>query len=436
MNPLITDLEKFADQLGSGDGLIQLGIIAAGLLLAWFAAREAKSHVAGDLPPGRLKVMAGSFHRVAFPLLAFLLIWLARVLLAKVMPVDVLKIAIPVIASFAAIRLLVYLIRHLMAPSQLLKASERIIAYTMWAVAVLYITGLLPEVEAALTDVSFTVGKQKITLLMVLTGVAMVLLTLLIAVTLSRIAEQRIMAQEAVSLSLRLALSKALQAIAVLVAILIALPMVGIDLTVLSVFGGAIGVGLGFGLQKVASNYVSGFIILLERSVRVGDMVTVDGRQGNITAINGRYTVIKSLDGTESLLPNEMFITGPVINHTYTDPRTSVKIPVSVAYDTDLDKLETLLIRLAKDTSRVIADPAPSMSVKALGDNGIEVELGVWIRDPEQGQGALRSELLRRIWRAFVTEGIKVPFPQRQLRWTDLQESSSADLKSSNQSST
>jgi len=436
MNPLIIDLEKFAGQLGSSDGLIQLGVIAAGLLLAWFAAREAKSHVAGDLPPGHLKVMAGSFHRVAFPLLAFLLIWLARVLLGKVMPVDVLKIAIPIIASFAAIRLLVYLIRHLLAPSQLLKASERIIAYTMWAVAVLYITGLLPEVEAALSDVSFNIGKQKITLLMVLTGMAMVLLTLLIAVTLSRIAEQRIMAQDAVSLSLRLALSKALQAIAVLVAILIALPMVGIDLTVLSVFGGAIGVGLGFGLQKVASNYVSGFIILLERSVRVGDVVTVDGRQGNITAINGRYTVIKSLDGTESLLPNEMFITGPVINHTFTDPKTSVKVLVSVAYDTDLDKLEAVLIRIAKDTTRVLADPEPSMSVKALGENGIDVELGVWIRDPGQGQGALRSDLLRRIWRAFLAEGIEVPFPQRQLRWTGSPDAASAGLKIPNQSST
>jgi small-conductance mechanosensitive channel len=234
--------------------------------------------------------------------------------------------------------------------------------------------------------------------------------------TLSRVAEQRIMAQEAVSLSLRLAFTKALQALSVLLAILVALPLVGIDLTVLSVFGGAIGVGLGLGLQKVASNYVSGFIILLERSIRVGDLVTVDNKQGVIAGIHGRYTVVRSLDGTEALLPNELFITQSVVNHTFSDPASAIKLPVTVAYGTNTDELEQLLGEIAASNPRVLKDPSPGMLVRALGDNGIEVELVVWIQDADQGTGALRSELLRRILKAFTERGIEIPFPQREVR--------------------
>jgi small-conductance mechanosensitive channel len=416
MNPLIADLSRFAVLFTSKTGLVQLGVIATGLALAWVLSRRARSHVPGDISAGGMKVVAGSFHRVAFPLLALILIGLARVLLGRFMDVDLLNLAIPILMSFAVIRLLVYLVRHLLAPSAMLKAAERVIAYTMWAIAVLYITGLLPEVESVLTDISFTLGKQKITLLMVLTGLITVMLTLLVAMAVSRVAEQRIMAQDSVSLSLRLAASKGLQALAVLIAILVALPMVGIDLTVLSVFGGAIGVGLGFGLQKVASNYVSGFIILLERSIRVGDLVTVDGKQGVISGIYARYTVVRSLDGTEALVPNELFITQSVVSQTFTDTKSSLRIPVTVAYGTDIDHLETLLLDIAAATPRVLADPAPVMLVRALGDNGIEVELGLWIQDADQGTGTLRSDLLRKIWAQFSQEGIEIPFPQREVR--------------------
>jgi small-conductance mechanosensitive channel len=428
MNPLLADLDRLTTLLMSRAGLIQLAVITAGLVLGWALSRQARSRVPGDIPAGSLKVVAGSFHRVASPLLALGFIWLGHILLAKVMNVALIKLAIPLLVSFAVIRLLVYLVRHLLAPSALLKASERVIAYTMWAFAVLYITGLLPEMESALSDISFSVGKQKITLLMILTGLVTVMLTLLIAMTISRIAERRIMAQDGVSLSLRLAVTKGLQALAVLLAILIALPLVGIDLTVLSVFGGAIGVGLAFGLQKVASNYVSGFIILLERAIRVGDLVTVDNRHGVITGIHARYTVVQSLDGTEALLPNEMFITQSVVNHTFSDTKSSVRIPVSVAYGTDMDRLEALLTAIASAHPRTIKDPAPAMLVRALGENGVEVELTVWVQDAEQGVGALRSDLLRHILKRFADEGIDIPYPQREIRPARLQSPESPPL--------
>jgi len=249
-----------------------------------------------------------------------------------------------------------------------------------------------------------------------LSGLLSVLVTMMIAVTLARLLEGRVMAETTVSLSLRLVATKMLRALALLIAVLIALPMVGIDLTVLSVFGGAIGVGLGFGLQKVASNYVSGFIILLERSVRVGDMVTVDARYGKVTHINGRCTVLKGLDGTEFLIPNEMLITGTVINHTYSDPSNLVKVPLAVAYGTSLEEVDAILLDEARKQTRVAADPVPGVLVRNLGDNGIELELNIWIRDPDQGQGTLRSDLYRAILKRFQASGIEIPYPQREIR--------------------
>lgn len=419
MNQFLAELEQFFRTMRTSDGLWQIALLALCFALAWFLATAAKSRVPAGLEPGRLKIAAGGFNRVANPLLALLFVWLGKTVLDKFMNTALLKVAIPLLTSFAAIRLLVYLLRHLIPPSPFLKASERIIAYVMWATVALYLTGLLPELGETLDRIAFTAGKQKITLLMILSGLLSVLITMMIAVTLARLLEGRIMAETTISLSLRLVATKMLRALALLVAVLIALPMVGIDLTVLSVFGGAIGVGLGFGLQKVASNYVSGFIILLERSIRVGDMVTVDTRYGKVTHINGRCTVLKGLDGTEFLIPNEMLITGTVINHTYSDPSNLVKVPLAVAYGSSLEEVDAILLDEAGNQPRVCADPAPSVLIRNLGDNGIELELNVWIRDPDQGQGTLRSDLYRAILKRFHAAGIEVPFPQREIRVLD-----------------
>lgn len=416
MNQLFTDIDNISRTLFAPAGLWQLAVLIAGFGLAWLLANAAKGQVPGQIEPGRWKVAAGSFNRLVFPLLALGIVWLGKAVLGIFYPVALLKVALPLIASFAAIRIVVYLVRHLIPPSPMLKASERVIAYAIWALVALYITGLLPEVEAALSKIAFHVGRQKITLPMVLTGLLTVVITLLVTVTISRVVEERIMRADKLNLSFRLAATKLIHALAMFVAILVALPLVGIDVTVLSVFGGALGVGLGLGLQKVASNYVSGFIILLERSVRVGDLVTIDNRQGTVSSINARFTVIRSLDGTEALLPNESLITSTVINHTYTDPVTSLRLPVTVAYNSDLDGATKVLLDSAKAQTRVLADPAPKVLVRNLGDNGIELELVIWIRDADQGQADLRSEIYRATWKLFLESGIEVPFPQREVR--------------------
>jgi small-conductance mechanosensitive channel len=211
-------------------------------------------------------------------------------------------------------------------------------------------------------------------------------------------------------------LIRVLKALLLVIAVLVALSMVGVDLTVLSVFGGALGVGLGLGLQRIASNYVSGFIILLDRSLSIGDMITVDKFYGRVAQINTRYTVIKALDGTETILPNEMLVSTPVVNHSLSNREVRIVVKVAVAYAADLDRALAILSECARSQSRVLRQPEPGAFVTALGADGVELEVGFWIRDPEEGTLAVRSEISREVLRRFAAEGIQIPFPQREVR--------------------
>ncbi|WP_261379455.1 mechanosensitive ion channel family protein [Denitratisoma sp. DHT3] len=190
----------------------------------------------------------------------------------------------------------------------------------------------------------------------------------------------------------------------------------GIDLTTLSVFGGALGVGLGFGLQKIAASYVSGFIILLDRSIRIGNVISVGSDRGQVTRITTRYTVLKGLGGVEAIVPNELLVSSVVGNESYTDRQVRVGLPVQVSYGTNLEQALAILEGIARAQPRVLADPAPQAVVLAFADSGISLELGFWIRDPEAGTGGLRSAINLSIWRAFKEVGIAFPFPQREVR--------------------
>jgi len=216
----------------------------------------------------------------------------------------------------------------------------------------------------------------------------------------------------------RKAISNATRALLMFVGVLLALSAVGIDLTALSVLGGALGVGIGLGLQKLAANYISGFVILAERSMRIGDNVRVDNFEGRVTDINARYTVIRSLTGRESIVPNEMLITNRVENLSLADPRIWASTVVSVAYDSNVEKVMQLLMEAALSSERVLRDPAPSVALSAFGADGLEFTVGFWIADPENGQLALRSHINLAILRALRENGIEIPFPQRVLHVT------------------
>ncbi len=413
MTPLETTIDAATAQLGSGRGLVQAGVIAVGLGLGWLAGGALRKRVDAKR---RWEFGKGGFDRVAFPLAALAIIWGSRFFLRKMHPTPLIDLAIWLLVAFVVIRFAVYVLRRVLPEGALLRGSERTIAITMWVGVALHLTGVLPEVWDALESVSFNAGKQRISLLLIVQGLVSVTVALAVSMWLAKVIEGQILAAERIEVSTRVVLAKLVRAVAFFVAVLVALPIVGIDVTALSVFGGALGVGLGFGLQKIASNYVSGYIILLDRSIRIGDVVSVDTRQGVVKEIASRYTVLRSLDGTESIIPNETLITQAVTNHSFTDRKVLVKVPVSVGYGSDIDRVFAILLEIARRQPRVLTDPAPSCSILALGENGIDIEVGAWIGDPDQGQGALRGAILKEVLEAFRAEGVEIPFPQRDVR--------------------
>jgi len=411
--PLQKLIRELDSELHDVDSLWQIAIIAVALLAAWWLSRLARKRLDQVGPAWRLGV--SGLVRIVFPVVALLIVVPGRAYLRVSHSAYLLDVAVPLLGAWLIVRLALFMLRVLFSGSWL-QGFERLIVWVVWTGFALHVLGLAPAVLDFLDDTGFAVGKQHISLLLVLQALLSVAVTLLAAMWLARLIEGRVMQAESVDISLRVMIAKFVRALIVLGAILIVLPAVGIDLTLLSVFGGAVGVGLGLGLQKIASNYVSGFIILLDGSIRIGDIISVDNRQGRLVKMTARYVVVRSLDGTEAVIPNDTIITSTVLNNTYSDRRVVVPVPVQVAYHTDLRQAMELMREAAMAHDGVLRDPAPGVAVKALGENGIDLELGAWMEQPEQGPGKLRSELLFDIWQRFRQHGIEVPYPQREVR--------------------
>jgi small-conductance mechanosensitive channel len=414
---LLTDL---FDDLQRGVVLWQIVIIAASLLIAWQAARYlrrrlAAATVAAD-PERTMRISVGGMNREMFPVSALLLLLLGRWALESQQPVHMLNVAVPLVLAMVIIRGGVYLLRHTFAPGGLLRSWEVAISWLVWLGVALYIVGLMPAIGRLLEDTAFRVGQQRLSLAMVFTALLTVALTVMAALWIGRMLESRVMAMQHVEINLRFALTKILRTILVVVAVLIALPIVGIDITVLSVFGGALGVGIGFGLQKVVANYISGFTILLDRTVSPGDLVTVDHFYGEVTKLTSRCIIVRGPDGTEAIVPNETVITSTVINHSYSNRRILMRIPVQISYSSDLELALKLMLEAAYSHPRVLKDPAPTALLTAFGDNGINLELMAWIEDPERGKLNLNSDLNLALYKSFSANNIEIPFPQRDVR--------------------
>jgi small-conductance mechanosensitive channel len=296
------------------------------------------------------------------------------------------------------------------------RSWEMAISWLVWLGVALHIVGLLPAIGRFLEETAFRIGQQRLSLAMVLTALLTIVLAVMAALWIGRILEARIMALQHVEINLRFALTKILRTILIIVAILIALPIVGIDITVLSVFGGALGVGIGFGLQKVVANYISGFTILLDRTVSPGDLVTVDHFYGEVTKLTSRCIIVRGSDGTEAIVPNETVITSTVINHSYSDRRILIRIPVQISYSSNLETALKLMLEAASSHSRVLKEPAPTALLTAFGDNGINLELMAWIEDPERGKLNLNSDLNLALYKSFSANNIEIPSPQRDVR--------------------
>jgi small-conductance mechanosensitive channel len=389
------------------------GAIVLGLLLARLIRRSWLHENSGH--GGIRRIGVEGFGRVLAPLLIAGLLWMAQLYLARLQSVHLLGVALPLFTSMALIRIVFYLLRRVFARhgqlGSALQTFEKILALVVWIGVALYLMGMWPDIINFLEDRRLPIGKKRIPLLDILQGAISIVVLMMLALWAGAALEERLMGLEGLHTSSRVVLARMGRALLILVSVLVSLNLVGLDLTVLSVFGGALGVGLGLGMQRIASNYVSGFIILLERSLSIGDPITVDKYAGRVARINTRTTVLQALDGTQTLLPNEMLITGVVLNQAATNKAVRLNTRVTVAYDSDLNEVMDLLLRQADGVERVIADPAPAVQLNAFGPAGYELELGFSIIDPEKGTGSVISAVNKNIYALVHSGAIRLGLP-------------------------
>ena len=406
------DFSRLEAALSTPRGQLELAALVGCIVLAWLVDRRySRAHANVDSPHAD-RVSLG-----LFPIVLLLLVMVARAAFAQSGPLFFLDLAIPLAIALALIRILVYTVRRLFPRAAWLKGSERLIAFVIWVIVALHFLGITTAVNGMLDEVVVPLGKGSASLFTIGQGFVVVLVTIAATLWLSGFLERRLMATS-IDINTRVVLSRFLRAFLVVLGVLISLPAIGVDLTLLSVFGGALGVGIGLGLQKLAANYIAGFAILLDRSIKVGDMVTVDNRFGTVTRVTSRYAVVRGLDGVEAIVPNETLVTTTVLNHS--PLRRQIRIPVAlqVAYGTDIDRALALLLEASEAEPRVLRDGERKSEalVTGFGDSGIGLELGVWIADPENGQTNVRSTVSRRILQLFAKDGIQITYPQREIR--------------------
>ncbi|MEO8081278.1 MAG: mechanosensitive ion channel domain-containing protein [Caldimonas sp.] len=407
----IQELDELVVALTRPGAAAELGLLVLCLAAAWAVVRLMRGR---PVPDDSVWFGNRIVDGVLFPVLALGFAYAARVTLEATLKPAVFRVAIPILLSLVVIRLSVRVLSRAFANVAWVRQVERSISWIAWIAVVLWVTGVLPMVLDAMGDIRWTVGTAQVTLRNVVEGTLTAGIVLVLALWISAALERRLLrSATGQNLSLRKIVATLVRTVLLFVGLMVALSAVGIDLTALSVVGGAIGVGIGFGLQKIAANYVSGFVILAERSLRIGDMVKVDGFEGRITDIRTRYTVIRSLGGRESLVPNENLITTRVENLSLADPRVLVQNAVQVAYGTDVRSLQPLLAAAVAAVARVIADPPPNVQLAAFASDGMDLTINFWIRDAENGQGNVKSEVNLAVLDVLNRQGVEIPFPQR-----------------------
>jgi small-conductance mechanosensitive channel len=405
------ELIEFAHALLKPTALVETGALLACLLAAWAGLRLLRG---GE--PALPSVWFGRriVDGLLFPLLALLFALGARYGLRGHIPIAVFKLVVPVLVSLAAIRLASRVLRRAFPASVFARRFERTFSWIAWLAVAGWITGLLPLALQELDAISWKLGSAQVSVRNLIEGAFTAVVVLMGALWLSSELEGRLL-KGAVgeALSGRKMLANGLRALLLFVGLIFALEAAGIDLTALGVLGGALGVGIGLGLQRLAANYVSGFVILAERSMRIGDLVKVDNFEGRITDITMRYTVIRSLTGREAIVPNELLITQRVENSSLADPQVLLTTTVQVAYGTDLPALMPRLAAAVAVVPRVVATTSPLVQLSGFGADGLELLVAFWIADPENGQGNVRSDVNLAILRTLSEAGVEIPFPQR-----------------------
>ncbi len=409
--PIVDRLLGLLNALTRPTALVELGVLLLCLSGAYAVARLGRRNVPGSIWFGERGV-----DGVLFPLLALALALAARWGLGAHLPLALFKLAVPILAGLAIIRVTARVLEVAFPTSQLVRLLERTLAWLVWVGLALWLSGVLPLLLAEMERIQWRIAGDRVSLRSLIEGAVSAVVVVVLVLWLSATIEARLLAATAVNLSVRRMAANTTRALLLLVGLLLALSIAGIPLTALSVLGGAIGVGIGLGLQKLASNYVSGFVILAERSLRIGDMVKVDGFEGRITDIKMRYTVIRAYSGREAIVPNEMLVTQRVENSSFADPKVALTSVVQVAYGTDLGALLPRLEAAVVKVARVLAEPAPQLQLSNFMPDGLELTLVFWIGDMENGQGNVRSDVNLALLAAINAAGVEIPYPQRVLR--------------------
>ncbi len=414
-------------------GLTQLAIIGiaalvvvAGVVLGrrWYVNR----------PDGGARLIVADALAVISPYLAgLLIIGLARVpLAAEGAPTDWLDAAWTLLTLLALIRLLAFLLRLTLGHGTQIKAWELRVTLIVWVLVSTQLLGWLDGVITALDSVGLSKGAARITIWSVLKALATVTVFVVMSVWLARWIDRRVSSIQELAPSTRIGIGKFSYAFLIGFGVLMGLQSAGVDLTALTVFSGAIGLGLGFGLQAIAANFVSGFVLLVDRSIKPGDVISFTGTTGTSTTgfgwveeLRGRHIVIRDRDGVATLVPNQNVITNPLINWSYGHPRVRLRLPVRIGYHDDVEQALKLLLDAAAHP-RILRDPPAVTRLLEFADYGMEIELRFWIGDPAEGVNNVRSDVNRRIWALFRENGITIPPAQREIRILEGNQSGSA----------
>ena len=413
IHKLIAELERWVNHdLLSWVNLTQAGAIGLCFVVAWLASIPLrKKHemiyfkrqgplVAGTIP--------NIVNRMIPQIICLALLGLSYYTAVQMhWPRTVLRIGFSLLLAWIVIRMVATLVRN--------PPLARMLALMAWTIAALNIVNLLGPTIKLLDSIAINVGKTHLSLFLVIKGVVYLAVALWAANLLSRFIDSRLHQSNVLTPSIRVLTGKLIRFALIVSAFLVAVSTVGIDLTIFAVFSGALGVGLGFGLQKVVSNFISGIILLLDKSIKPGDVISVGETYGWVKSLNARYVSLDTRDGIEHLIPNEDLIVQRVENWSYSNNRVRLRVPVGVHYNSDVHQAMALCIEAVGEVDRLLQNPEPVCLLSGFGDSSVDLEVRAWIEDPQAGISNVKSEVLLRIWDKFHEHGIEIPFPQRDL---------------------
>jgi small-conductance mechanosensitive channel len=422
-------IEAFFDILFTRNVLAEIAAVAGCLWVGWLVGATLRDRYQrrGITTPTALTwtyLASQGFVVVTPVVLALLLVTMARgVLFAAHFDVTLIDAAIRLIGAYVAVRVGVFLFAASLGNKSWMQHWENRVTLLIWLAIAAEFLGWLDPIIATLDSVGVAAGKSRITVWSILKLLFTLTLFVLVAAWISRWVERRLKKLGNLAPSTRIGIAKFANAFLIALSILMGLNAAGVDLTALTVLTGAIGLGLGFGLQSIAANFVSGFVLLLDRSIKPGDVISLSGQAGTSTEnfgwvqeLRGRYVVVRDRDGVEMLVPNQQLISNAVINWSYTDPRIRLKLPIRVSYTDDPELALQILLVACEGQRRVLRDPLPVSRLMHFGDSGIELELRFWISDPQDGVNNVRSDVNRAIWRLFKERGITIPVAQHEVR--------------------